>query len=148
MGMRDHLATWEFQVGARPEQCVAAFRGALSEKTGFSLLGSQWTIRASRNVTVAIYEGRSGAMQGLTALSRLASQEQDAARGSELHFTVVEFDAGRGISNCRMWLASYDKVGPGGLPIFMADARFIRAAMERVDKALRELDPHAHRSLA
>lgn len=149
MGMMDHMATWTFQVGARPEQCVAAFRNALQLKTGFSLSGSQWSVatRGSGHA-VATYEGRSGAMQFATAMSRLASQEQDAARGSELHFKAGEFAPSIGVSTCTMRLASLEKVGPGGLPLFVADARFFKAAMRRVQAALLELDPQAQTSLA
>lgn len=149
MGMMDHLATWTFQVRARPEQCVAAFRNALLQKTGFSLTGSQWRFatRGSGHV-VAIYEGRSGAMQAATALSRLASQEQDAARGTELHFEIGQLAPSGGVSTCSMRLASLEKVGPGGLPLFVADARFFKAAMRRVEAALLDLDPQARKSLA
>ena len=46
-----------------------------------------------------------------------------------------------------MRLTSVGKVGPGGLPLFVADARFFKAAMRRVEGAPRELDPQAQKRL-
>lgn len=137
-GMNDHHATWHFTVHAAPNTCLSAFTQALSEKTHLSSFGSQWRVRGGGGrALVALYQGRSDAMQLLTAFSRIASGEQSSAIDSELRFEIEgEHD---GLTECTMWLATFAKGGPLGL--FTADARFIRAAMSRVVDQLRTLDP-------
>ncbi|GAA2600419.1 hypothetical protein GCM10010399_34050 [Dactylosporangium fulvum] len=138
MGLLDHNRTWRIATNASPADCVRVFADCLNGRNA-SLLGSRWRVSTSeaksgRRTAVAFYEGRTGVVGLMSAMSQRASAEQDAARGSELTFTATP---GRdGSTTCTMEMTQVTKV----YLVFTADARFFRSAMRRVARRLRDLD--------
>jgi hypothetical protein len=66
----------------------------------------------------------------------LARNEEQNAIGSQVLFTI-DSDSTSSKTNCSMWLSSFKT----GVFNNIADARFIRASMNEVEKRLRQLDP-------
>lgn len=129
----DHRASWEFEVAAPAEACVAAFAQAITSTKG--LLASKWRVSSTRSGAIATYQGRGGLMGALTPMSEWASAEQGSAAGSRVVFDVVSSSNGRSV--CHMHLGER-----GTQLVFTSDARFIRPAMQNVETMLRALDPH------
>jgi hypothetical protein len=133
MGMLDHQRTWTIDTSLSPEECVTAFVDALTGKN-ISLMGTKWKVhRTGAGQAVATYQGRSGVMAGVTAMSSRASSEQDAAIGSTMAFSAAQRG---GRTRCEMQMTSVGKI----MLFFTADARFFRSAMNRVEGQLRALD--------
>ena len=142
MSLNDHRKSYEFHVRASAQECVSAFRSAMSGSGAWSLTGSKWEFIQRGSKTVAVYQGRSDLMQftGMLAGGRsgqVARNEAANAIGSQVEFEVAGTD-NEGRTVCRMHLAEH---GVSGM-VFTSDARFIRPAMQRVRKALKTLDPH------
>jgi hypothetical protein len=129
----DHRKTWHYRVAASGEDCVRAFAAAFSGGGGV-LLRAKWEVRTQPSGAVAMYRGRRGVIGAATALSQMASAEQQGADGSQVKFEVVGPDDDHMI--CAMWLASY-----GSRLGFTNDARFFRPYMRAVEDQLRRLDP-------
>jgi len=135
MGVMDHKRTWEFRVHATPDACTAAFAKAMNGGSALGLMSSRWEIRAVQHGAVAAYQGRGGMMELMTGLSERATVERDSAVGSEVQFQASA--SPNGVTICLMHLKSFaTSIG------FTSDARFIRPAMQRVERALREVDPN------
>jgi hypothetical protein len=140
MGLNDHRKSYEFHVLAAAQACTAAFREGMSGSKAWSPTGSKWEFKQRGATTVAVYQGRSELMQftGMLAGGRsgqVSRNEAANAVGSEVKFEIVGTDAD-GRTVCRMHLAQR---GVSGM-VFTSDARFIRPAMQRVEKALSVLD--------
>jgi hypothetical protein len=135
MGILDHRKTWQFQVRAAPEDCVAAFIKAFSGPGGGGLLTkAKWDVHRTDNGAVAVYRGRAGLMKGATMLSSTATSVEDAAKGSEVTFAIK--DSANGAATCAMWLSTVSTtIG------FTNDGRFFRPYMRTVEGHLRQLDP-------
>ena len=88
----------------------------------------------------ATYKGRGGVLRGITPASNLASQEQQAAQGSELTFEVARGRERPQRTTCSMWLSRRAIISIAFIP-FTADARFIRGSMRRVARQLKAADP-------
>lgn len=73
-----------------------------------------------------------------TMMSRRSAEEQDAALGSVLTFQVTEHDSNSGITRCAMGMTRTGRI----YLFFIPDARFFRAAMNRVARQLRAVDPN------
>src|SRR5579863_9878893 len=105
MGIRDHRKTWRFRVNGSPQECVAAFRKAFTERgSGGVLVKAKWDVRQSGDRAVAIYRGRAGLVKGVTMLSSRATSEEQAAIGSEVTFEIESTDPST--VTCAMWLSS------------------------------------------
>jgi hypothetical protein len=130
----DHRKTWEYHVRAEPSQCVAAFGSAMNGGSKASLMASRWRVTRQGAGAVAVYEGRGGITGFFTQLTERGTNEQDSAVGSKVEFTTEPGPGG--VTVCHMHLAEW-AAGMG----FTSDARFIRPAMQRVEGALRALDP-------
>ena len=129
----DHRKTWHYRVAASEEDCVGAFAAAFSGGGGV-LLRAKWEVSRRPNGAAAVYRGRKGIIKAATAMSEIASTEQQGADGSEVKFEIVGPDGNHTI--CAMWLASYaTRLG------FTNDARFFRPYMRAVEDQLRRLDP-------
>lgn len=140
MGILDHRRTWHFMTTLTPEQCLAEFARAMSGSANGGLLSARWRIDTagssdgSRRAN-AVYEGRAGVAELATVLSRHATAESQAARGSTIRFEAAPVDGGR--TNASMWLGSRTTI----MFFFTADARFLRAYMHRVRRQLERSDP-------
>jgi hypothetical protein len=143
VGMFDHRRQWDFETSADKPACLAAFREALTGRSlgdAFRMTG-RWDLLAQGETTVrARYKGRGGVMRGITPVSNLASQEQTAAKGSELTFQVSAGGEGGDRTTCSMWLSHRAVVSIGFIPL-TADARFIRGSMRQVARRLQASDP-------
>lgn len=144
MGLLDHRKSWTFTLTASREDCIRAFSDvfASASKQHFNPLGSRWDVHTSGRGATAIYRGRAAAMQAVSMLSRTASAEMGSAEGSEVKFEVLG-PTMSGQCECRMWLASRSS----RMLDSTDDARFIRPAMQKVESALRGLDPRLQVSL-
>ncbi|MEU2613021.1 hypothetical protein ABZ570_15790 [Micromonospora sp. NPDC007271] len=140
MGILDHRRTWHFTLAAPPDECINAFLGGLAGKKGFQLLRSQWEPHrgTAHGLPTAsgTYRGRSGAIGAVTSMSRRATEEQEAAIGSVLSFQVTGHDSNSGRTRCSMAMTRTGRV----FLFFTPDARFFRAAMNRVAHQLRAVD--------
>jgi hypothetical protein len=133
VGLLDHRKTWRYKVAASPEQCVRGFVGAFSGKGGV-LLKAKWSVARTPKGAVAVYEGRKGFANFVTAFSETAQSEEQGAVGSEVQFEIE--DQSNGSTICAMWLAS----GATRLS-FINDGRFFRPYMRAVEAQLRQVDP-------
>ena len=134
MGINDHLRGWTFVVKAKPSDCEAAFSRAMTGSSTWNPMGSKWKVSKGGGEMVAVYGGRSELARIITSSNRISAGEAQSALGSEVRFVAK---ATGSATECRMWLASKASIAIVGT----ADARFIRPAMQRVEKLLRELDP-------
>ncbi|MEU4676310.1 hypothetical protein [Micromonospora sp. NPDC023737] len=141
MAFLDHRRTWQFTVQATPQDCVEAFITGLTTNKLLRLLGSKWDVRrkvvAGLPSAAGLYRGRTGAGAAAAILSRRSDEERQAALGSELSFRITGHDAESGRTRCAMALTRSTQV----MFFFIADARFLRAAMNRVAAQLRSVDP-------
>jgi hypothetical protein len=127
MGLLDHTRTWHFETSMSPARCVRTFAASLSARTG-----SVWRVATGGDGTtrsaVATYNGRAGMAAGR------GTPEPNPAAGSQLTFTAT---AGHdGTTSCTMAMIRTTKVRL----FFTADARYFRAAMNRVARDLRDSD--------
>jgi hypothetical protein len=136
MRLTDHRKTWRFTLNASPQQCVSAFAAAFDGSLGGPLLvRAKWSIEPGANGAIAVYQGRAGLIKGVTMLSSRASQEEDAAVGSQVSFEAELSSDGRTV--CSMWLSSR-----ATMLGFTADGRFFRPYMRKVQDSLAGLDPN------
>lgn len=141
MGIFDHRRTWDFQLRATPDACANAFATALGSRTGM-IMGSKWNVSVSKTdgklpSGTATYAGRGGLIGGVSQLSQTAMSENSAALGSQMSFAVTRHETKSGTSACSIQMTRTGSI----LIFFTADARFFRAAMNRVASELRKLDP-------
>jgi hypothetical protein len=136
VGLFDHRRTWHFKLTAPPERCLTAFTSAFdgSRRGGPVVARAKWSVSTTGRGAVATYKGRAGLVKGVTMLSSRASNEEDAAIGSQVSFEVEP--QGDGLTVCTMWLSSSSNVIG-----FTADGRFFRPYMRMVQDRLGELDP-------
>jgi hypothetical protein len=137
MGILDHQRTWHFETVAGTDECEAAFAAALSGKSELSLKKARWSMARQGDSFIATYQGRAGMLKAATFLSRRATQEENAAVGSQLTFQIHASEADGRRTACSMWL---NRVSTMWI-FFTADARFLRGYMNEVARRFRRLDP-------
>jgi hypothetical protein len=134
MGLLGHRKTWHYALNASPNECLDAFQTVFSKKGGPMLMRGKWHVSRSNNGAVATYGGRGGVVGGMSMMSKMATAEEGSAEGSQVSFEIGGQQGGR--LECTMWLStSGSRLG------LTPDARFIRPYMNRVEGALRTLDP-------
>ncbi len=136
MRFLDHAKTWTFTTDIAPAGCIRVFTQSLAGRNG-PFLCSDWSVTVSggegAEQAIATYEGRSGVAGATSPPSERARREQTAAIGSRMRFTATATPAG---TRCTMAMIEVAKV----YLVVTADARFFRAAMNRVARRLRDHD--------
>lgn len=138
MGLLDHRRTWEYEVAASPEQCVAAFMRAFTGSGGL-IAKANWDVARTSSGAVATYGGRKGLGALAGVMSRTSAHEQDTAVGSKVTFEAAPSPSGG--AHCSMWLSFSGRAGVAGILGATADGRFIRPYMQAVADELRTIDP-------